>query len=116
MWVCNASEFCFRVKGMPFESKKGEEKKAIILVWRWVNGFLAYVYEALWDVLSTSADSSSSSSHSAFEKEQVYLNDPEDCKHGDSEYLWDGVSQDTDRWECHDCGQVLDEEDEPYFL
>jgi len=100
---CDPPQFGQEDKGMSSKGQKGEAKKMIILVWQLMNDFLAYAFDALWDVFHVpSTKDSSLTFHSV---------DQESCTHNDTENLWDGVDRSTDRWECMTCGKVFDEED-----
>ena len=104
MWNCITSKFDFNDKGMSIEVIEGKEEEKVIR-WRDITGFLAYFLDALGEALPRLSSSTSSASSSAIE----------DCPHNDVENLWDGVDHNTDRWECMDCGHIVDDED-AYFL
>ena len=104
MWIRYASKYDFNVKGMSVEVIKGKEKEEVIR-WRDITGFLAYVFETVQDVLTSLCYTPPPDS----------CTDPEDCPHDDVENLWDGVDHATDRWECMECGQVMEDQD-AYFL
>jgi hypothetical protein len=93
---------------MSSETKKGETKKTIILGWRWVVDFLAYIFNALCDgILSLCHSSSKKLSHSA---------DNLECEHKNivtgQVFYGMGEHQYYNYYYCEECGEEI--ESEPY--
>lgn len=89
---------------MSSQSKKGEEKKTIILGWRWVVDLLAYIYDALCDGLLSLLNHHSSSEplHSA----KVCEHNISDIVQGET-YYGAEEHQYTTYWYCEECGEEM---------
>ena len=103
MWVCKISKFCFGVKSMSSEIKKGETKKTLRLGWRWVVDYLAYIFNALCDgILSLCHSSSKKLSRSANHSECEHKN----IEMGEVHYGL-GEHQYYNYYYCEECGEEI---------